>query len=100
MMLDQQIGQLVPSMGFDSSTAQRVLQAIAMLSPSEQQRLRSSIGTATGAAAGAIVTRFLGGKGLLAMSMGTALGAAAGYLWSQRQDHTGLIDFSGNRYVR
>lgn len=62
----------------DFQTRDRIQGALVRLSPADLVSLRQLIATATGAAAGAMVARWLAGKGLIPMLIGGTVGGLLG----------------------
>jgi hypothetical protein len=101
--LDQKILAAVQSSGGLSLQEQaKVMQGLRQLSSSDKQNLWQLIASASGAAIGALVLRFLGAKGAIATGFGAVLGGMLGNsLFTRKAENSSLSrkDFSGRAYA-
>lgn len=89
-----QMLQSAPGMSFNEKA--HLMQGVSRLSPHDAARLSNMLGTAGGAAVGAIISRFLIGKGLLSTIIGAVTGGVIGNaLFSNRAP--GHETYSGQR---
>jgi len=77
----QEIYAALQSAGLDPGTQSEALMAVGQLSPSDASQLASLVGGAFGAAAGALIVRFLTGRGLMRAAIGAGVGGLLGSLF-------------------
>ena len=77
----QEIYAALQSAGLDPGTQNDAFMAIQQLAPSDASQLARMVGGAFGAAAGALIVRFLTGRGLMRAAIGAGVGGLLGSLF-------------------